>query len=125
MSSDTPISISLENVSLRSFLRLMLRQLDLTYMVNDVMHITTIEAAERHLRTRMYSLSNNHLVEKSDKLLAAMQSAIEPDTWSALGGPSTATALDHVLIVSTTDNVHHQVEDFLNTLIEIYGSVER
>ncbi len=43
LSSDTPINISLKNVSLRSFLRLMLKEHDLTYMIKDeVMKITRL-----------------------------------------------------------------------------------
>ncbi|MGB7326203.1 MAG: hypothetical protein WBD31_15120 [Rubripirellula sp.] len=118
---DLPINLSLKNVSLRSFLRLLLRDSDLTYMIEDeVLKITTTESAEMNLGTQMYRLPVS-LIKKSDRVLLALQSTIAPDTWAVLGGPSTATALDHVLIISTTSDVHVQVEDFLNTLIRTYG----
>jgi hypothetical protein len=121
LTPDTPVNIDLKNITLRSFLRLMLRELDLTYMVKDqVMQITTLEAAEQNLGTQMYRLPDN-LVDKSGEVLTALQSAIVPDTWSTHGGPSSAATIDHVLIISTTSDVHDQVEDFLNTLIETYG----
>ena len=121
LTPDTPVSLSLKDVTLRSFLRLMLRELDLTYMIKDqVMQITTVEAAEQNLGTQMYRLPDN-LVEKSGEVLTALQAAIVPDTWSTQGGPSSATTIDHVLIISTTNDVHDQVTDFLNTLIETYG----
>ena len=101
----------------------MLHDLDLTYMIKDVMQITTREAAEQNLGTQMYSLPDN-LTDKSGDVLTALQSAVAPDTWSTHGGPSAATTIDHVLIISTTSDVHDQVEDFLNTLIETYGSVD-
>ena len=110
LTPDTPVNLSLKNVTLRSFLRLMLRELDLTYMIKDqVMQITTVEAAEQNLGTQMYRLPDN-LVEKSGQVLTALQSAIVPDTWSTQGGPSSATTIDHVLIISTTSDVHDQVD---------------
>lgn len=121
LTPDTPVSLSLKDVTLRAFLRLMLYELDLTYMIKDqVMQITTVEAAEQNLGTQMYRLPDN-LVDKSGEVLTALQSAVVPDAWSTHGGPSAATTIDHVLIISTTSDVHDQVEDFLNTLIETYG----
>ena len=59
INSDTPVSISLKNVSLRSFLRLMLRELDLTYMIKDeVMQITTTEAAEANPVIKVYPVGD-------------------------------------------------------------------
>lgn len=120
LTADTPVNIALHRVSLRSFLRLMLRDLELTYMVKDeVLQITALEAAEQNLETRMYHLPKL-LSSKTDKVLAALQSAVDPDTWEVLGGPSTASSIDHVLIVSTTSDVHQQVYDFLDTLIHVH-----
>jgi hypothetical protein len=59
LSADQPVSITLKNVTLRSFLRLMLRELDLTYMIKDeVMQITTIEAAEQNLVNKVYPVGD-------------------------------------------------------------------
>ena len=50
MGSDTPVTISLHGISLRSLLKLMLKELDLTYVVHDqVLKITTPEEAEKEL----------------------------------------------------------------------------
>lgn len=120
LTADTPVNITLEHVSLRSFLRLMLRDLELTYMVKDeVLQITTLEAAEQNLETRMYHLPEL-LSSKTDKVVEALQSAVEPDTWEVLGGPSTINSINHVLIVSTRSDVHQQVYDFLDTLIHMH-----
>ncbi len=116
LSADEPISLSLMNVSLRSFLRLMLRPLDLTYVIKDeVMQITTVEAAEQNLVVEMYGFPAE-LTEKSDKVLKSLTSAVTPDAWDALGGPCTVTAIDNVLIVSATENIHDEVKDFLYKL---------
>ncbi len=56
---DTPVNLSLSNVSLRSFLRLMLREYELTYMVNDeVLQITTPEMAELNPKTKIYAVGD-------------------------------------------------------------------
>lgn len=57
--SDTPITRNLKGVSLRSALRLMLRELDLTYMIeNEVLLITTPEEAETRLSTKVYPVAD-------------------------------------------------------------------
>lgn len=59
LSVEDPVTIELSNVSLRSFLRLMLRQLDLTYVIKDeVMQITTPERAEENLVTKVYPVGD-------------------------------------------------------------------
>ncbi len=118
---DVGVNIDLKNVSLRSFLRLMLRDLDLTYLIKDqVMQITTKEAAEENLVTEIYQLPDN-VAKKSPQIMTIIQSHIQPDTWEVLGGTSVISELDHLLIVSTTSDVHDQVEAFLNRLVSKYG----
>ena len=56
---DIPVTIDLENVSLRSFLRLMLREYDLTYMIKDeVLQITTTDAAGDNLVNKVYPVGD-------------------------------------------------------------------
>ncbi|QDV84054.1 hypothetical protein [Planctomycetes bacterium TBK1r] len=121
LDADVAVTIDLKNVTLRAALRLMLRDLDLTYMIKDeVMQITTVEAAEDNLILAMYVLPDN-LAEKADLVIKVMTSTVVPDTWEVLGGNSTAMAIDHVLVISTTSDVHDQSEKFLTMLIEKYG----
>src|SRR6056297_318400 len=55
LSGDVPVSSDLKGTSLRSYLRLMLEELDLTYMIKDeVLKITTTETAEANLVTKVY-----------------------------------------------------------------------
>jgi hypothetical protein len=57
--SDTPITRNLKGVSLRAALRLMLKDLDLTYVVKDeVLQITTPEEAEANLVTKVYPVGD-------------------------------------------------------------------
>ena len=59
MGSDTPVTISLAGVSLRAALHHMLRELDLTYVIaNEVLLITTPEAAENELTTFVYPIED-------------------------------------------------------------------
>ena len=56
---DTPITRNLKGVSLRSALRLMLRELDLTYLIdNEVLLITTPEQADARLATKVYPVAD-------------------------------------------------------------------
>jgi hypothetical protein len=52
--ADKPITMSLRGVSLRTVLDLMLDELELSYLVTDVLIITTPEDEEYHLQTRVY-----------------------------------------------------------------------
>jgi hypothetical protein len=57
--SDTPITRNLKGISLRSALRLMLSDLDLTYMVSDeVLQITTTDRAAENLITKVYPVGD-------------------------------------------------------------------
>lgn len=121
LTADAPVTISLKNVTLRSALRLMLRELDCTYIVKDeVLQITTLEAAEQNLTLEMYQLPDN-LAAKSDQVIKVLTGTVVPDTWETLGGPSSAMSIDHVLVISTTSDVHARVESFLEKLIDKYG----
>ncbi|MEX2114740.1 MAG: hypothetical protein WD845_16225, partial [Pirellulales bacterium] len=63
-----PVTLEVDNVSLRTALRLLLRRLDLTYVVEDeVLLITTVDAASQRIVTTVYPLG--------DLLLPATQSA--------------------------------------------------
>ena len=116
-----PVTIAMKGIPLCGFLRLMLRDLGLTYTIDDVLLITTPESAEQNLRVRMYRLPDT-LKEKSGEVLTALTKTVAVDTWDDLGGPSSATAIDHVLVISTTTSVHLEVEGFLSTLIATYGT---
>ncbi|MCA9138154.1 MAG: hypothetical protein KDB00_15390, partial [Planctomycetales bacterium] len=59
LDADIGVNVDLKNVTLRSFLRLMLRDHELTYLIKDeVMQITTLEAAEDNLVTKVYPVGD-------------------------------------------------------------------
>ena len=126
LSAEEPVSISLKNITLRSALRLLLRDLDLTYMIGDeVMQITTIEAAEQNLRGRIYFLEGTGATsEDCADMVKLITASIVPDTWELLGGPSTAIPYlpernrRPAIVVSTTSDIHDQIADMLEALRE-------
>lgn len=122
LSAEEPVSLSLKNVSLRSFMRLMLRGLDLTYQIKDeVMQITTIEAAEQNLINRIYFLEGlGERGDEADHVRKLVMATVVPDTWDALGGPSGITSFAvndrPAIVVSTTSDVHDQIQALLRSL---------
>jgi len=59
IASDTPITFTISNISLRSALELMLRDLDLTWIIaNDVLLITTPEEAEEVMSVKTYEVAD-------------------------------------------------------------------
>ncbi len=59
LGSDTPVTISLAGITLRSGLKIMLKELDLTYVIRDeVLKITTPEEAENELLTKVYPVAD-------------------------------------------------------------------
>ncbi|QDT12433.1 DUF4974 domain-containing protein [Planctomycetes bacterium K23_9] len=120
LSNDVPVNLTLQNVSLRSFLRLMLKSLDCTYVIkNEVLQITTMESAEQNLTVRSYTMSEE-LAPRADKIIKALTASVVSDTWSQSGGPSSVNAVDHVLVVSTTEIVHEEVEKFVAMLEDAF-----
>lgn len=121
LSAEEPVTISLNNVSLRSLLRLALREFDLTYMIKDeVLQITTIESAEQNLIVRAYTIPGI-FVPKADDLVKALQTTVIPEAWDLIGGPSRAAVVENVLVVAGTDYLHDETADFLKMVEEASG----
>ncbi len=116
LSGEVPVSLSLNNVSLRSVLRNTLRPLGLAYAIQDeVIHIMTHEAVEGNLVTRVYALADS-LKDKPKKVIHVIISTVNPDTWEVIGGPSTIVAINNLLIVSATEHTHEQIDSLLQKI---------
>lgn len=121
---DVPVEISLSGVSLKSFLKLMLHDLDLTLLIRgDVLMVTTPEAAEQSLLNRIYWIAGTGLPQQdANSIMEIIGSSIHPETWDLLGGPSTITSArvsnpQRVgLVISTTLETHLEIEAFFETL---------
>ena len=124
--STTPITRNLKGLSLRSALRLTLRDLDLTYLVGDeVLLITTPEEARTRLTVKFYPVADlvnpgNPAEEerRRKELVHAISTSIESESWDPMGGPGSivTTSFDGVptLVVAQTYHVHREISAFLD-----------
>jgi len=127
--TDLPITQRLRGISLRSALKLMLDELDLTSVVeNEVLLITTPEEAENKLLTVAYPISD--LVRFRDKegqewsdfdsLIDTIVTTVGPDTWDEVGGPGSIAPMQYgnteAIVLSQTQEVHEQVTALLERL---------
>lgn len=131
MGPDAPVSESLDNITLRSALNLLLGKLDLTWIIADeVLLITTPERAEHHLIPRVYDVGR--LVSEQDPdgelrhfdpLVSAITAAVEPASWVDVGGFGSISPLTcrgaNVLTVRQTQAVHRQLARLLEALTTI------
>ncbi|MBC8350986.1 MAG: hypothetical protein H8E66_03310 [Planctomycetes bacterium] len=125
----TPITKSIKGISLRSALRLTLRELDLTFIIRDeVLQLTTTEVAKMELSTRFYSIGELLPPQKDGKLLTELiMTVVAPDTWSETGGAGSIVYLDHIesLVIRQTDEVFQTIGQLLaatKQMVELHGT---
>ena len=118
---DAPVTKSLKGITLRSALRLLLKELDLTFVVkNDALFITTPDDAESRLSDVAYPVHD--LLEAGNAaeyagLMNLIDSTIAPASWDNVGGPgSLRQGGAGWLLVSQTSEVHEQVRELLDRL---------
>jgi len=119
VSSDTPFTYRVNGVRLKSGLRPLLRQKDLTYLVRDeVLLITTEDVAEMELLTRTYPVGD--LVDQEDgkKLVEAITTTVFPMSWDEAGGPASIVYLPRAksLVISQTADRHGEILELLRSL---------
>jgi len=121
MTGDDPVLGSFGDVSLRSVMELILEPFDLTYTIaGESLLITTHEASENRLLNRIYWLEGTGLAAQDEQsVIDSIQTAFVPDTWEALGGPSTIAPVPSArpaLLISTTYETHETIESYFETL---------
>ena len=130
LSPETSVTASLQGISLRSILQLMLSEFELTYAVHDqVLMITTREEAENDLELRLYPVADLALEMRQpvvmdtprnrySALVELITSTVAPDTWDEVGGAGTAVAYDPwgFVVVSQTRENHEAVAALLAAL---------
>jgi hypothetical protein len=152
IAAETPVTINISDVSLRSALTLMLRPFELTFSTSEeVLHVTTVEEAEQRLMTRFYQIAE--LLPQFDRYAGAqpgvvpfgaapppggvahsrgtvivtlIQSQVAPQSWDQVGGPGTIQFVEHLetLVVSQTEDVLFKIEILLAKLKEIVDERE-
>lgn len=110
--------------TLREFLRRSLEPNQLTYIVHEsYVEITTVEIAKISPVVRYYNLSfvlpDNQL---RASVIQAIESSVNPDTWQNAGGDSSIFPIGPLLVVSTTEANHLEVEQLLSQLSEQLGT---
>ncbi len=127
---DTPITVSVRGVSLRSALRIMLRELELTFLVQDeVVMITTPEECEEDLVTGFYPVFDifswaSHFDRDEpefwdyDSLIELITTTCAPESWDEVGGPGMLDSLPMCgcLVLSQTMDTHEEVAALLESI---------
>ncbi len=133
LTPDEHVTLQVTNVSLRSALRLLLKQKQLTYVIRDeVMIITTPEEAESELVVCVYDVRDilAHQIRPAqgnapagpdyDPLIDAIVSCIAKETWAESGGGEAEIRPlpPGLLIISQTRAVHDEITGLLATIRE-------
>ncbi|MBX7167131.1 MAG: STN domain-containing protein [Pirellulales bacterium] len=125
VSDEVAVTMSVEGVSLRSALRLILAPLNLTFVIEDeVLLVTTEDKAQEYRLVRVYPISDL-LTENEDGqtdetcLVDAITSTISPTAWDVAGGPSSIMFFHGALIVAAQGDVHEKIEQLLSALRKV------
>ena len=129
ISGDTPVTVDLHTLPLRSALNLMLRPLKLAWTIhNDVLFITTPEEAEALLTTKVLDVSDLVLCKDSrgelwddyDSLIDTITATTMQTTWDQVGGPGSVAPANFgtakAIVVRQTYEVHYQLAELLESI---------
>lgn len=129
LSGDEPVTIAIGDCKLRSLLDLMLQDLDLTYTVQgESLVITTEEYTDYSQLNRIYWLEGTGYASGDyQSIIDSITTSIAPDSWEAMGGPSTIVPLGSsrpALMIRASYRVHHQLENLFKTLRESHFGMD-
>jgi hypothetical protein len=99
---DTPVTANVKGVALRTLLRKVLSELNLTYVVKDeTIQITSLTRARELMVVRSYYIADivagvgwqhpAQLVQNINNIIDMVQNSVDPQSWRANGGPGTIT----------------------------------
>ncbi len=132
LAADEPVSVNVHNVTLRSALRTMLRQLQLTSVIrNEMLVITTPDEAENELVVCVYSVGDLCITDRGtldvDPLIDAIVSTIASETWAENGGGDAEVCEMPfgALVISQTQAVHDEIRQLLRALRAAAASAPR
>ena len=127
LSGETTVTLAVREMTLRSALRLVLRELDLAFTVrHEVLLVTTPEEVDDALEIRVYSVADflsgtspatNPL--EADTQIRSWQDVVErtisPDSWDHVGGAGSLApvAAWGVMVISQSEDVHAQIAALL------------
>ncbi|PHS18325.1 MAG: hypothetical protein COA78_02320, partial [Blastopirellula sp.] len=113
---DTPITRNLNGISLRSALRLVLSELELTYYVEQgTIVITTHEDSEEKVKAKFFKLqpmlAKPHV--RLEQLASHIRKLIAPDSWDTVGGYGTLCPTGAGFVLQQTQQNRRAVVRFL------------
>jgi hypothetical protein len=127
---ETPVTVKLDQVSLKTALKRILQQVKLTYVVKDEVVLITTQPHACKPRAITYAVADLTVPTKrlpgkhntrtdiwmtEGALIKVITSTIEPNTWSKRGGLGTIDyfPLGKALVVHQTPDIHEKIGDFL------------
>jgi hypothetical protein len=126
---DRPVTLRVSGVTLGSALHLLLRPLQLTWVVDQgTLVITTPEDAETRTVVGIYPVGDlvvcrdehGELWDDYDSLIELISCAVVPHAWENVGGPGAVHGATlgsaKVLVVRQTEQIHEQMRELLGQL---------
>lgn len=122
---DSKVSLSLKQITLRSVLKILVRRIDLSYVVQDGgILITDSSKASTILRTAIFPVadlidgmdSSGRRIAKYEPVIELLTSLAAPSAWEAYSGPAPVKAYDGSLTLSQPPEVLAEVESLLRAL---------
>ena len=91
LAPDVPVTIKAVDIPLQSALNLLLRDFGLVWTVRDnVVEITSQEAVDQRLSTRVYDVSD--LTSNAVGLRELIMAVLDPESWNEVGGAGSLVA---------------------------------
>jgi hypothetical protein len=137
---DVEATVEINNVSLRTALDLMLKQIEgLTYIIDqEVLLITTQDEAEQRLRVVVYRVDDLVRVDNEgsmnspdsydfDSLVDILLSSVEKDSWeeNGTGEGEMHSYPPGMLVITNTNRVHEQITRLLADMRRVKGDIEQ
>lgn len=131
VSTNTPVSINVEAIPLKSALGIVLESLGLDYLIEDeVLKITGRDRARGPMKLLTYPVAD--LVVSSEdqpainfeNLVDLITTFVEPDSWAQEGGPAAIHESESTisLVIRQTDAGHAKIRTLLEGLRKIKGT---
>jgi hypothetical protein len=121
VSGDEPVNINVHNISLGSALRLMLKPIELTSMIEDeVLLITTPTEVEGRIKTCVYDVRD--LIDANPsaalkQLTDVVTSCVSSESWEGSRGRGSIRPFPpNLLVISQSRPVHEQIQDLLKRM---------
>lgn len=118
---NSPVTFRLPEVPAETLLKLMLKELDLTYDIEaEGIVFTTPEEAEESIQARFYNIDEiipgpRRDYDAINELISTM---IDPESWDAGSGPSSIVPYQNGIILCQTLRTHQKIESLLAALRE-------